>query len=295
MRDTAVRFHARRRWGQNFLVNQGAADTIVIAFRPQPADLVLEIGPGHGVLTRRLAGRVARLVGVEIDPDLATELREDLRSAPTVEIVQADVLRIDLRALLAGMGASPRRRARVIANLPYSIATAVILRLLDERALLSDLLLLVQREVAERIASPHGRKTYGGLSVLCQARARVEVLLRLRPGSFRPIPKVESELVRLTLPPPGKEAPAAGAVPGGRAPGAGAAPGALESLLRTAFAQRRKTLLNNLARLPGPGGEALGPRAAESLIRRAGLDPGARPEAIPVAGFLALQRVLDAL
>ena len=147
--------------------------------------------------------------------------------------------------------------------------------------LLRDLLVLVQREVAQRIASAPGRKSYGGLSVLCQARARVEMLLTLRPGSFRPIPKVESELIRLTLSGPRDEwARAGGAL----------SPGRLEALLRVAFAQRRKTLLNNLARLPGPRGAPLGPAEAERLIRRAGVEPGARPEEIPVAGFITLAR-----
>ena len=284
MRDTTRRLHAPRRWGQNFLVNQGAAESIILAFRPRPDDLVLEVGPGRGALTRRLAGRVARLVAVEIDPELASGLAGDLRSEPTVEILAADVLQVDLRGLFGGMGATPARRARVIANLPYSIATAVILRLIEERALVADLLVLVQREVAERIASPPGRRTYGGLSVLCQARARVEPLLRLRPGSFRPIPKVESALVRLTLRTPEEEA---GPLPGG--------PGALETLLRTAFAQRRKTLLNNLVHLRGPGGGRIGPAAAESLIRESGLDPKSRPEDISVDGFLALLRGREAL
>jgi 16S rRNA (adenine1518-N6/adenine1519-N6)-dimethyltransferase len=285
MRDALDRFRPRKRLGQNFLINQGAADTIVAAFRPRPDDLVVEIGPGRGALTHRLAGRVLRLVAVEIDPDLAVPLREEMRASPSVEIVQADILELDLTALLQGMGATTARRARVIANLPYSIATTVILRLIDERALLADLLVLVQREVAERIASPSGRKSYGGLSVLCQTQARVEILLRLRPGSFRPVPKVDSELVRLTLHHADEETSVTG----------GAAPLTLEALLRTAFAQRRKTLLNNLVRLKGPGGGSMGSAAAADLIRRAGLDPRARPEEIPVDGFLALLRALHAL
>ncbi len=282
MRDTPPRLRSRRRWGQNFLVNQGAADTIVTAFRPRPDDRVVEVGPGHGVLTRRLAGRVGTLVAVEVDPALVSVLRQELEGRQGLEVLEGDVLEIDLGSLLRRIGAAPDEPARVIANLPYNIATAVILRLLEERAVLRDLLVLVQREVAERIASPPGRKTYGGLSVLCQARARVEMLLTLRPGSFRPIPKVESELIRLTL--PGlRDDPA-------RAGGAALPPGRLEALLRVAFAQRRKTLLNNLARLPGPRGAPLGPAEAERLIRRAGIEPGARAEEIPVAGFTALAR-----
>jgi 16S rRNA (adenine1518-N6/adenine1519-N6)-dimethyltransferase len=261
-----------RRWGQNFLVNPGAIDTIIRIFRPAPDDLVLEIGPGRGALTRRLAGRVARLAAIEVDPDLAAALQRDLEpsgGAGRVRIVRGDVLRVDLEGLLRDLGAAPGRPARAIGNLPYNIASAVLLRLLARRRLLSDLLLMVQREVAARILSPPGRKTYGGLSVLCQAQARVESVLRLRPGSFRPAPKVDSEMIRVT--------PLPAAAPEDT--------GALAALLRAAFASRRQTLLNNLARRRG-----LGAAGAARLIREAGLEPGMRAEEVPVAGFLALLR-----
>lgn len=284
MRGSPHRTPAQRRWGQNFLVNQGAADTIVAGFRPRPEDLVLEIGPGKGVLTSRLAGRVKSLVAVEIDPDLAGSLSENLGHPPALRVVRADILKTDLRAALVGLGAGPERPARVIANLPYNIATAVILKLLGERALLRDALLLVQREVAERMASPPGRRSYGSLSILCQVAAKVEILLRLRPGSFRPVPKVDSSLVRLTL-----------RAPDAASPGPAGPPGALEDLLRVAFGRRRKTLANNLASLPGPTGAPFGSDAARRLIVAAGLDPGARPEAIPVEGFLALVRLRNTL
>ena len=141
----------RRRWGQNFLVNTGAAAGIVAAFRPGPEDRVLEVGPGRGALTRLLLGRVGRLTAIEIDPDLVAALREQLAPmAPPGElrIVLGDILQLDLGDLLAGLGASSQRPARVIANLPYNIATAVILRFLLEDMHVSDLLVMVQREVA---------------------------------------------------------------------------------------------------------------------------------------------------
>ncbi|MGH9750486.1 MAG: 16S rRNA (adenine(1518)-N(6)/adenine(1519)-N(6))-dimethyltransferase RsmA [Candidatus Polarisedimenticolia bacterium] len=263
----------RRRFGQNFLVNTGAIDTIVRIFRPRPDDLVLEIGPGRGALTRRLAGRVARLVAVEIDPELAAPLRTDLAreiASGALEILTADVLMLDLPATFHAMGAEPARRVRVIANLPYNIAAAVILRLLALPERVADLLLMVQREVAARILAPPGGKTYGALSVLCRTRARVESVLRLRPGSFRPVPKVDSEVLRFT--------PVEGALPAADA-------ALLEEVLRAAFGQRRKTLLNNLARLSGLDAEGAG-----RLIRAAGLEPGMRAEQVPVAGFLALAR-----
>ncbi len=276
MPDRSAGFVARRRFGQNFLVNEGAIERLVAAFAPRPDDLVLEVGPGRGALTLRLAGRVAALAVVEIDRGLAALLRDRLAaevSQGRVLVVEGDILEVDLGALLAALGSAEGRPARVIANLPYNIATGVILRLLRERRLLADLLVMVQREVAARILSPPGRRTYGALSVLCQAFARVESVLRLGPGSFRPRPKVDSEAIHLTLRDPGGTA--------------SRAPQVLSDLLRVAFEQRRKTLLNNLTRLPAHGG-GLGASGAAALIRRAGLDARSRPEAVPVEGFLAL-------
>jgi 16S rRNA (adenine1518-N6/adenine1519-N6)-dimethyltransferase len=282
MRHSGHRFKARR-WGQNFLVNQGAADSIIAAFRPAAGDRVLEVGPGEGALTARLVGRVGRIAAVEVDPDLAEDLRRRLagRAGTTgLEIIHDDILKADLRAILSSLGASPAAPARVIANLPYNIATAVILRFLLERAPVRDLLVMVQREVAERILSPPGRKSYGGLSVLCQVHARIEAVLRLRPGSFRPRPKVDSDVIRLTVREPG--------------PAVTRDPAALPAILAAAFAHRRKTLQNNLALLPGdlPGRKgALGAAGATDLILRAGLDPSARAESVPPEGFLRLLEV----
>jgi 16S rRNA (adenine1518-N6/adenine1519-N6)-dimethyltransferase len=272
-------FTPRRRWGQNFLINSGACDTIVRAFTPRPDDRVIEIGPGKGALTRLLAGRVSRLLLIEVDPALAEPLRAAFPSpAPGMEIqvVEADVLQVDWEELLTRIDAGPDWPARVIGNLPFNIATAVILRLLHLRPLVRDLMLMVQREVAERILSPPDRKSYGGLSVLCQTYSRADSILRLGPGSFRPRPKVDSEVVRLVLRDPGELA--------------ARHPDLLSNLLRAAFAQRRKTLQNNLARLPrsAGSGEILGPAAARRLLEGAGIDPRARAESVPVAGFLRL-------
>jgi 16S rRNA (adenine1518-N6/adenine1519-N6)-dimethyltransferase len=286
MRDTGARFgpapgfRPRRSLGQNFLVNPAAIETIVRAFAPRPDDRVLEIGPGQGALTRELAGRVARLVAVEVDPVLAGHLRVTLsaRFPPgSLEILEADVLALAPDALLRALGATAGQPGRVLANLPYNIATAVILSLLPLRPAIADLMVMVQREVAQRIRSRPAPKTYGSLSVLCQAFARVESILRLGPGSFRPRPGVESEVIRLTLQDPGG---AAGADIDGFA-----------SLVRAAFARRRKTLLNNLAALPAGGGAPLGAQDAATLAAAAGLDPARRAEEIPVAGFLALHEV----
>ncbi|HYV86675.1 MAG TPA: 16S rRNA (adenine(1518)-N(6)/adenine(1519)-N(6))-dimethyltransferase RsmA [Patescibacteria group bacterium] len=266
----------KRRWGQNFLVNEGAADTLVRAFLPRPADHVLEIGPGRGVLTRRLAGRVARLVAVEIDPALASSLAASLPDSPlpgSLEVIEGDVLAIEPALLLERLDATPERPGRVIANLPYNIATTVILRLLTLRPRLADMMVMVQREVAGRIAARPRSKAYGSLSILCQTFARVDSILRLGPGSFHPRPRVDSEVIRLILRDPGG---AAGRDFEGYA-----------ALVRAAFAARRKTVSNNLAHLRAPGG-TLGHAGASDLLRSAGIEPGMRGEEITAERFQAL-------
>jgi 16S rRNA (adenine1518-N6/adenine1519-N6)-dimethyltransferase len=266
----------RRRWGQNFLVNEGAADAMVRAFLPRPGDHVLEIGPGRGVLTRRLAGRVARIVAVEIDPALAASLPGTLApSLPpgVLETIAGDILAIDPAELLDRLGATRDRPGRVIANLPYNIATAVILRLVTLRPRLADLMVMVQREVAARIAARPGSKAYGSLSVLCQTAAQVDSILRLGPGSFRPRPRVDSEVIRLVLREPGNVA--------------GRDFEGFAALVRAGFAARRKTLGNNLALLPAATG-GLGRVNASALLRSAGIDPGRRGEELSVEQFQAL-------
>src|SRR5262245_10939628 len=133
-------FKPKRRWGQNFLVDPGALQAIAAAFRPAPTDRVLEIGPGDGALTRRIAPRVARFVAVEVDPELAASLRASLEG---VRILEGDVLSFAPEALLAEAGATPETRARLLGNLPYNIATAVILRFLKRHDRVRDLMVMV--------------------------------------------------------------------------------------------------------------------------------------------------------
>jgi 16S rRNA (adenine1518-N6/adenine1519-N6)-dimethyltransferase len=180
---------------------------------------------------------------------------------------------IEPGVLLDRLAATPDLPGRVLANLPYNIATAVILRLVTLRPRLSDMMVMVQREVAARIAARPGSKTYGSLSVLCQTFARVDSILRLGPGSFRPRPRVDSEVIRLVLRDPG------GAV--------GRDFAGYATLVRAAFAARRKTIGNNLALLRAPGG-TLGHAGAMDLLRSAGIDPGLRGEEITVERFGAL-------
>lgn len=267
MPDAPSGFRHKKQWGQHFLADPVILDQLVSAFEPRPSDRVLEIGPGAGALTQRLEAKVGRLVTVEIDPALAEALRGPGAGAPPgFEVIEADILAVDPETLWRALGLAPDGRARIVGNLPYNIATAILLKFLPRRDRVSDLMVMVQREVAERIASPPRRKSYGSLSVLCQTLARVESIRRLRPGSFRPRPKVESEVLRLTLRDPGGSA--------------AADPEGFAALVHACFAQRRKTIANNLNR--------------RDALERAGIDPRSRAEEIAPEGFHRLFEILRA-
>jgi 16S rRNA (adenine1518-N6/adenine1519-N6)-dimethyltransferase len=252
----------RRALGQHFLRDTGIARAIVDLVAPTPRDLVVEIGPGEGALTDALVQRAGRVIALEVDRALLERLR---RRLPGVEVLEADARTWDYGLLARPAGG----RVLVVGNLPYSVSKPIVAALLDARAVLDVLALMLQREVAERLAAPPGGKVYGALSVLTQAVCDVELALRVPPGAFRPPPKVESAVVRLT--------------PLGQA----RVPPSLESrfreVVRAAFAQRRKTLANAL----GAGlGLSLGEvRAATTTC---GVDPGRRAETLTIEEFVSL-------
>lgn len=243
---------ARRRFGQNFLVNDGLAEAIVARAGVRPGERVLEIGPGLGVLTAALARAGAHVTAIELDRDLAAALPEIV---PEVTLVQGDALRVPLP-----------RVDRVVANLPYNVATPLCMRLL---ALRVPMALMFQREVAERLEADPGSRTYGALSVQVQVRARVERLLSLPPGAFHPPPKVHSAVV--------------GFQPVAEPDYGGATAEEFDRVVRMGFSSRRKTLTNSL-------GNHVGREAALTWLSAAGLDPGARAETIDLAGWRRLVR-----
>lgn len=256
---------AKKRYGQHFL--QGAwADKLVEAMRPQPDDQFLEIGPGPGALTLRLAPRVARLTAIEVDPDMVAQLRPQLPG--NVTLVEQDFLEADLAALT---GNGP---VRVAGNLPYNVSSPILFRVLDlhrSRGGLVDATFMLQREVAERIESPPGSKEYGVLSIFVQLHADVRRLLTLPPGAFRPQPKVHSAVVRLSF----------------RAPAVAVGDEeAFARMVRSMFTQRRKTLANALK----PFAESAGRPAAVALTT-AGIDARRRPETLQLT---ELARLADA-
>jgi 16S rRNA (adenine1518-N6/adenine1519-N6)-dimethyltransferase len=225
--------------GQNFLADRGAAARIIDALGDVSQSLVVEIGPGKGALTDALAHRAGRLIAIELDRLLATELRFKYSRFDNVEILEGDVLKIDFRTVLrrsAGPLTDLRpvkpEPARVVGNLPYYITSDILLRLFDYHDLLATIVIVVQREVADRIAAKPGSRDYGLLSATAQLYCRVEKLFTLPPGAFSPPPKVHSSVLRLTVAPRFHEL--------------NVEPASFIQFLKLAFAMKRKTLANNL-------------------------------------------------
>jgi 16S rRNA (adenine1518-N6/adenine1519-N6)-dimethyltransferase len=247
----------RKRFGQHFLHERAVIDRILLALDPQPGERIVEIGPGEGALTWPLLKRTGVLTAVEIDRDLVPRLRAAAGTIGELTIVEADALTVDLTTLAAG------GMLRLVGNLPYNISTPLLFHVLEHSAVVTDMHFMLQKEVVDRMAAGPGSKVYGRLSVMLQARCRVEPLFKVPPGAFRPPPKVDSAVVRLIpLAPSEVKIPDAGM---------------FDLVVRAAFAQRRKTLRNALQQLGG-----------SDRIVAAGIDPGARAEDVDVAGFLAL-------
>jgi 16S rRNA (adenine1518-N6/adenine1519-N6)-dimethyltransferase len=253
---------ARQRLGQNFLTDAGWRERIAATLGSGTDATWLEIGAGHGEMTALLAKRAARVVAVELDSRLLPRLREKAREWPNVEIVGGDILELDLASLFGGS------RFHVYGNLPYYITSPILHHLFAHAGSIDSISIVVQWEVATRIAALPARRDYGYLSVLAQYFSRPEILLRIPPGAFRPRPKVTSALVRLAM------------------PGEGARLSLRDEtnfleFVKTCFAQKRKTLANNLR-------ATLGEERARALINAAGLRSDARAEQLSVAQFAQL-------
>lgn len=254
----------KRRLGQNFLVDGNVADRIVAALDPSPDDAVLEIGPGLGVLTQRLLERAGTVVAVEIDADLVAVLERVLGPHPRLKLVRGDARKVNWAPLLA-----EARVRKAVGNLPYYATTPLVFRLLESEPPFATIVLMVQREVAERMAADPGGKDYGALSVNVQYRCRVETILHVPPAAFFPRPDVHSTVVRLTA--------RSGPLP--------VPPARLAQTVRAAFSRRRKTLRNALR-------SAYPPDAVNAALAAADIDGQRRPETLSVAEFARLAAVL---
>jgi 16S rRNA (adenine1518-N6/adenine1519-N6)-dimethyltransferase len=254
--------------GQNFLADVGAAEQIVDALGDVSNSVVVEIGPGKGALTQVLARRARQLIAVEVDRMMSTELRFKYRLHPQVEIIEADVLKLDFRTVLNrtigplnDLRPLKPSRARVVGNLPYYITSDILLRLFEFHDQFDVVVIMVQREVADRIAAHPGTRDYGVLSSTAQLYTKVENLFTLPPDAFIPPPKVHSSVLRMTVAPRFAELQVD--------------PAKFIAFLKMAFAMKRKTLLNNLKK-----------NYSEELIRsslkEAGIRADIRAEALPL-------------
>lgn len=259
----------KARLGQNFLVDADTCRSVVAAMGDIRNEAVVEIGPGRGALTRLLARAAGHLTLIEFDPNLAGALLVEFASTPTVEVRHADVLTVDFSAIAKEQG----RKLVVVGNLPYYITSDILLHLVDHHAAIDRAVLMVQREVAERITAAPGTREYGVLSATVQLYGEVQLLLTVPPGAFAPPPEVYSSVFRFHVRPRFAEL--------------GVDPVHLDPFIRVSFAQKRKTWANNL-RAAGYKSDEITRALAEN-----GLGPAVRAEAVALpemaAVFCALQ------
>lgn len=253
---------ARKRFGQNFLTDQGIISRIIRSISPQDGDILVEIGPGQGALTLPLLEQMPRLTVVELDRDLVARLQILQQQFPGLTIVEGDALRFDFAQLAQGDGS-----LRVVGNLPYNISTPLIFHLLRSAALIKDMHFMLQKEVVERMAAAPGSRDYGRLSVMVQYFCQVDSLFGVPPECFHPRPKVDSAIVRLK---PYRELPVVADDFD-----------LFKRVVNTAFQHRRKTLRNTLRNL-------VPAEALEGLD----VDLSRRPEVLSLSEFVTLANQL---
>lgn len=273
-------FHFKKQFGQNFLIDSNILDKIVDAADLSKEDGALEIGPGIGTLTQALAERADKIVAVEKDNQLIPILSDTLRDYPNVHIHHADVLDTDLHRLFREQFNG--RKVSVVANLPYYVTTPIVMKLLEEGLPLNAIIVMVQREVAERMAAPPGGKDYGALTIAVQYYSEPEIVCRVPKTAFMPQPNVESIVIKLKL----RDQPAVAVHD----------ETFFFQVVKASFAQRRKTILNNLQHnLSLPTIAGIGKEAVLSALSRAKIDPMRRGETLSLEEFARLTDTLAGL
>ena len=247
MKDEGAEPYASKRLGQHFLRDQRSIHRIIEALAPKPTETIVEIGPGTGALTSVLVERAGRLIAVEFDNKLTPFLNERFGGLANFRLVMADALTVDFCAEIL-----PARSARLVANLPYNISTAILQRLIAQRACLEEMVLMLQREVVARVLAPAGTSDRGFISVLVEAYCEAEKLFDVAPGAFRPPPKVWSSVMRLRFRPRMNTEVADDAL--------------LWQVVSAGFAQKRKTILNNLRNASGRLQEILKRNGGASIV-----------------------------
>jgi len=258
-----------RRMGQNFLIDRNVARKMVEASAVGPGDVVVEVGPGFGAITFGLAERAARVLGVERDSGIVRAFREEYGDVPRVELVESDFLEFDLGRAARRAGAS---KVVVVGNLPYNATSPVLRRLVEEKHVIERAVLMVQLEVAARMAAPPGDPDYSSLSAVLAFHAAVRPMFVVRRTCFYPRPAVDSRLVELDF---------------NAAPELGVDAGAYAAVVHAAFAKRRKMLRRSLAEVAADAGLSIA-----DLAEASGIDLARRGETLSVAEFAALAGVL---
>ena len=259
----------RKRWSQHFLVDPNILNKVIRTAQVEKEDVVLEVGPGLGEMTLALALQVKRVIAIEIDPKLVAILNKKMKDYPNVEVVKGDILKVDFRQFLKREG----HPIKVVANLPYQISTPLLFRFIESKEAFSTFTLMLQKEVAERMVAPPGRKEYGPLSIFIQIFLDVSIRFFIKPSAFFPPPKVESAVVHMVW----KEKPM------------------IETndeewfkrVVRACFGYRRKTLVNALKH-----SELFLPEPVELKMEAIGIDPRRRPETLTIQEFAGLAEAL---
>ena len=262
-----------KKLGQNFLVHQHTPRRIVELAGLDPEDQVVEVGVGLGALTRPLAAATARVIGLEADSGIIRLHQEQQDLPANVDLVHADVLKVDFAGLVA-----PGQRLKIVANLPYSISTPFLFRLIDHAQLMDFAVVMLQKEVAQRLLAQPGTKEYGAPTVLLASCAEVRLLLKVHPADFHPRPKVDSVVVRIGFHPQPQRVQALAAFDRRL----------FSRVVHAAFGQRRKTLLNAL----DSAALAADKQELARRIEAAGIVPSARAETLSLEDFVALSRAL---
>lgn len=261
-------FDFRRKFGQNFLVDNHILDRTIEAADITPEDCILEIGPGIGTMTQRLAEEAGEVVAVEIDKNLIPILEETLQGYTNVTVLNADILKTDIHEIAIQHGGKPMK---VVANLPYYITTPIIMALLESKVPIKSITIMVQKEVADRMCVGPGTKEYGALSLAVQYYAKPEIVTKVPASCFMPKPNVDSAVVRLIR----YEKP----------PVRTRDEELLFAVIRASFNQRRKTLANGLA---NAGNIGMTRQRIEAVLKEMGLPPMIRGEALTLEQFAEL-------
>jgi len=255
----------KKRLGQHFLVDRNILNKVIRTAGVEKEDVVLEVGPGLGEMTLALARQAKKVIAIEIDSKLVAILEKKMRDHANVEVVKSDILKVNFDQFLRNEG----RPIKVVANLPYQISTPLLFRFIESKEVFSTFTLMLQREVAERLAAPSGRKEYGSLSVLTQSFFELSIRFFIKPSAFFPPPKIESAVVQMAW----RETPLVETNDEEW----------FKRVVKACFGYRRKTLTNALKH-----SELTLPESIESKMKGIGIDPRRRPETLSIQEFAKL-------